>query len=495
MLTIKLRRPEHQKNSLLVCHVLAQFLVFAGFTVSFAFCFHSFSLLVDTRLIYSSCSLYLPPQQLPPSSSYSGLEELRAAHNLISQVPASLSKNAALRTLDLGHNRIDKWIGLERLGKSLKSLMQLSLAGNPLCGPPTAAAAASEDKGEEGEGEEGEGEGEYVAKVKSLFPGLKVRDGKRILMKKSHTYYETRGGEEGGGAAKDASGPGGRGKPGHPAAVGGRAGLDAKSDGAGRRKVEEGEKEKGAKSPKSKGVRVGGGAQIVEEEGGDEQESKAARKMKRKAARAAAAELVAEAERKAELAALGKPDKKGAKKRRREAEEGKERRSRSPVDVSSDDADKSKKKQRRPSEGAAADSVVETAAASDGTPAAPKQKASKTKKKKKTKHASSVGGSGGQPQEDPYSSSEELPIPGRRETKSAAAAAVPVGGDRESGVVSVVINKKRKGAVGGAAQARQGGAAPGHAEDGGRFSFDAILAARGEKETIGSGSGVSAWDT
>ncbi|CAN0541801.1 unnamed protein product, partial [Scytosiphon promiscuus] len=46
----------------------------------------------------------------------SGLEELRAAHNLISQVPASLSKNAALRTLDLGHNRIDKWVGLERLG-------------------------------------------------------------------------------------------------------------------------------------------------------------------------------------------------------------------------------------------------------------------------------------------------------------------------------------------------------------------------------------------
>ena len=448
------------------------------------------SLLLDARF-----NLILLLVVLPPASSYSGLEELRAAHNLISQVPASLSKNAALRTLDLGHNRIDKWVGLERLGKSLKSLMQLSLAGNPLCGPST--AAASEDKEEEGEGE-GEVEGEYVAKIRSLFPGLKVRDGKRILMKKSHTYYETRGADEGGGVAKDAPGPGGRGKPSHPAAaIGGRTGLGAMSEGegTGRRKVEEGEK-KGGKSPKSKGVRGGGGAKVVEEEeGAGEQESKAARKMKKKAARAAEAELAAEAERKAEVAALAKSGKQSAKKRRRDAKEGAERRSRSPVER------KKKQKQRRPSDGAAADPVVESAAATDSTTAASKQKGSKTSKKKKTKHghkgASTAGGNLGQQQEeDPYSSSEELPIPGRQATKSAPAVAVAsVGGDRESGVVSVVINKKRKGAVGGTAQARQGGVEPGRAENGGKFSFDAILEARGEKESIGLGSGVSAWDT
>lgn len=442
---------------------------------------------------------------------YSGLEELRAAHNLISQVPASLSKNAALRTLDLGHNRIEKWVGLERLGKSLKSLMQLSLAGNPLCGPP---ATASEDKEEEGEGE-GEGEGEYVAKVRSLFPGLKVRDGKRILMKKSHTYYDTRGGEEGGGAAKDVSGPGGRGKPrGHPTSVGGRAGLDGKSDGDGRRKLVEGEKKKGAKSPKSKGVRAGQGAQesgepssenVDKEEGGDQGESKAARKLKKKAARAAAAELAVEAKGKTELAALRK-DKTSAKKRRREAEEGGERRSRPSVEtaataaVLSDGAGKDRKKQRRQAEAAAAASVVEPAADTDGTAIASKHKATKPKKKTKKhdrKKTSNVGGGIGQQQEDPYSSSEELPIPGRQptKTKSATAAAMPVGGDRESGVVSVVINKKRKGAISAAAKPWQGGAAPGREEDGGRFSLGAMLEARGEKETIGLGSGVSAWDT
>lgn len=450
----------------------------------------------------SASSRFPPRDNCHPRIHCSGLEELRAAHNLISQVPVSLSKNAALRTLDLGHNRIDKWVGLERLGKSLKSVMQLSLAGNPLCGPTTAASEAKEA--------EGEGEGEYVAKVRSLFSGLKVRDGKRILMKKSHTYYDTRGGEEGGGAAKDVSGPGGREKPGHPTSVGGRAGVDAKSDGDGRRALTGGEK-KGVKTPKSKGERVGKVAQgsgescaeIVEKgEGGDDGGSKAARKLKKKAARAAAAERAAEAKGKAEVATatLEKPDKKTAKKRPREAEEEEgERRSLSPVEtavtaaVSSDGAGKNRKKQRRPSEEAAADSVVKTAADTAGTTTASKQKATKTKKKKtkRDQKASSVGGSVGQQQEDPYSSSEELPLPGRQPTKTATAAAVPVGGDRESGVVSVVINKKRKGAMGAPAKPWQGGEAPGRAE---KFSFDAMLEARGEKETIGLGSGVSAWD-
>ena len=69
----------------------------------------------------------------PNPLSSSALEELRAAHNLISEVPSSLGKNVALRTLDLGHNTIEGWGGLERVGKTLASLVQITLAGNPLC--------------------------------------------------------------------------------------------------------------------------------------------------------------------------------------------------------------------------------------------------------------------------------------------------------------------------------------------------------------------------
>lgn len=387
--------------------------------------------------------------------------------------------------------------------------MQLSLAGNPLCGPTTSAA---EGKGEEREGQE-EGEGEYVVKVRSLFPGLKVRDGKRILMKKSHTYYDNRGGEEGGAAANDVSGSGGRRKPGHPSPVGGPAGVDANSDGDGRRKPIEGEKKKRAKSPKSKEARVERGApasgdvraQIAEQEvGSNDGGSKESRKRKKKAARAAAADFAAEGKGETDAAMLGKADKKAAQKRRREAEARTERRSRSSVGtavisvVSPDDAAKSRRKQlRRSEESATGSSVVETAVDTVGTAAVSTQKATKTKKKKsKSNHdrnetsRSSVGSSVGKQQEDPYSSSDELPIPGRQPKKSAAAAALPVGGDRESGVVSVIMNKKRKGAMGAAAKPWQGEAA-----DAGGFSFDAIVEARGEKESIGLGSGVSAWDT
>lgn len=69
----------------------------------------------------------------PRPSMRSALEELRAAHNLISEVPSSLGKNVKLRTLDLGHNTIEGWGGLERVGKTLASLVQITLAGNPIC--------------------------------------------------------------------------------------------------------------------------------------------------------------------------------------------------------------------------------------------------------------------------------------------------------------------------------------------------------------------------
>ncbi|CAM9237324.1 unnamed protein product, partial [Ectocarpus sp. 4 AP-2014] len=439
--------------------------------------------------------------ELPDLSSCSGLEELRAAHNIVTQVPASLSKNAALRTLDLGHNQIDDWVGLERLGKSLKSLMQLSLSGNPICG----AAAAAEKSGT---GKE-DGEEEYVAKVRSLFPGLKVRDGKRILMKKSHTYYEQRGGEQGAGAGAGAGGgrkdsamrgttPGSGEKR---APCSGKMARPVKGDGVdGGGGVTSGDRGGGqllsgepkGESSRPKEMRVGQQGQGSGESSANMNEegagtSKEERERKRKAARKAAAE---EAQTEAAAAIANKQGRKTKKRRRREEEEGKE----ASAAALSESADKLTKKQRRRRREEGTTAVETIAAAGAATTVV-------SKKKKKTATSS---GEGGRPlqQEDPYSSSEELPIPGRGDggdslageahtAKRTADAAVPV---RGSGVVSVVINTKRKGAK---AKARQDSSAAGRPGGGGGlggFSVDAMLEARGQKETIGLGSGVSAWD-
>ncbi|CAM9623239.1 unnamed protein product, partial [Discosporangium mesarthrocarpum] len=125
-------------------------------------------------------------RELPDLSPCSALEELRAAHNRLAEVPAHLSKNTALRTLDLGHNTIQDWDGVEHL-RSLTRLVQLSLAGNPICG------AGEVDINDEGGGGQtvtpaGQPDSTYVEKMQSLFPALKVRDGRRTLLKKSHTY-------------------------------------------------------------------------------------------------------------------------------------------------------------------------------------------------------------------------------------------------------------------------------------------------------------------
>lgn len=63
----------------------------------------------------------------------SALGELRAAHNRISSLPATLAKNVALRILDVGHNNIESWSDLEEVGKVLTALVQITLAGNPVC--------------------------------------------------------------------------------------------------------------------------------------------------------------------------------------------------------------------------------------------------------------------------------------------------------------------------------------------------------------------------
>lgn len=114
---------------------------------------------------------------------------------------------------------------------------------------------------------------------------------------------------------------------------------------------------------------------------------------------------------------------------------------------------------------------------------------------------------GSRDEQDAYSSSEELPIPGERakqgahdaagkaiDAKSAARA-----GDPESGVVGVVVSRKRSRAKGSKKKTWQSDTTRvsdefGESRDDGGFSVGAMLEARGQRETVGSGSGVSAWD-
>ncbi|CAN0518353.1 unnamed protein product, partial [Ectocarpus sp. 12 AP-2014] len=351
----------------------------------------------------------------------------------------------------------------------------------------------------------------------SLFPGLKVRDGKRILMKKSHTYYEQRGGEQGAGAgagggrndsAMRGTTPGSGGKRAPGSGKMARPVMGDGVDGGGGVNFGDGEGgqlisgEPKGESSRPKEMRVGQQGQgsgesssNMDEEGAGT--SKEERKRKRKAARKAAAE---EAQTEAAAAITNKQGRKTKKRPRREEEkEGKECSGSSPVEEASaaapsESADKPTKKQRRRrrEEGITA---VETIAAAG---------AATTVVSKKIKKTATSGGGGGraQQQEDPYSSSEELPIPGRGDggdslageaptAKRTSDAAVPV---RESGVVSVVINTKRKGAKTKARQDSSAASRPGGGGGLGGFSVGAMLEARGQKETIGLGSGVSAWD-
>lgn len=459
------------------------------------------------------------------------LEELRASHNQISEVPASLAANIALRTLDLGHNEIGEWRGLEKLGKSLTSLVQLSLSGNPLCASATGVSV--EDDGGDDE--------TYVTKVMSMFPALKVRDAKRVLKKKSHTYYEQRammeldGAEKGGArvdnAKRETPGDGGRGRE-----------VEMEQDG-----------------PKSKSVKKKSKKITTREEQGSTKTGGVS-----KSSQGGVAEMGIEREEEAVVtgrkASAVKNDHERHAKRKRKSDGGGVSLGKESVTPHNEESTEprssksvKKKKIRAGDEGAGsgvmangnqtAVAVAEPEVASLDTTdslAGCKHSGSEEQRRKKNvreKNAKKRTSSTGLPSssskddaetitgsivdKDPYSSSEELPIPGAQRQRAQHQGGnhpgnTVAGVQSESGVVAVVVNhksskkKKNKRSSGNKVKVRtapsqrsgsgevgegdgEGGSDVGE-EEGGGFSMESMLMARESCMGPGVGGGVSAWD-
>lgn len=456
----------------------------------------------------------------------SALSELRASHNQVSEVPASLAANVALRTLDLGHNSIQEWRGLERLGKALTSLVQLSLSGNPLCtsSNTTVVDVATEDGEEEGSG------GTYVKKIKSIFPGLKVRDGRRVMMKKSHTYHELKtGGAAGAGGSGDDGGGDARSRGvkqrGEDPARSSKA-VKKKSKKRSSRPGLDGEGasgDKGRQTQKSEdGVTSERDGQVVVDRTSDEKNQhheKAKKTRTKKTGAAGVQENVAELCDKRFTSEEPKPK---GKKRRRDGHKN------------NDNDDVSRPAAKR-GEGTAAAAVASSTVTGpppggrgNGVTASIREdkqrKTSKDEKKKKKKTDVAIvdppaptSSSGDTTMDnDPYSSSEELPTKKNREhkQKSPANGAPPHGAvDLESGVVTVTVNqkisrhKKKRGTKNrhsgtGTNAVRKhsqsgggdgGGDGDGDGDQVASSSIEHMLKAR-QTMTLGVGSGMSAWD-
>ncbi|OQR95169.1 hypothetical protein ACHHYP_00233 [Achlya hypogyna] len=121
---------------------------------------------------------------LSDTSVLKELSELRISNNQLTALPATLANNRSLKILDACNNAIDTWEGLESLGQ-LKQLKQLNLKGNPLCG---LAADAATDKDEAEKKALDKKNKQYNFKMKRLFETLIIRDGNRILEKRTHGY-------------------------------------------------------------------------------------------------------------------------------------------------------------------------------------------------------------------------------------------------------------------------------------------------------------------
>ena len=98
---------------------------------------------------------------LPTTSIHQGwglqLTELRLSHNLLTSVPLCLKHAPKLKIVDVGHNQIFEWKYVEVLG-TLECLIQLNLAGNPICDRDN-----------------------YLTTIRELCPRVKILDGRKIV--------------------------------------------------------------------------------------------------------------------------------------------------------------------------------------------------------------------------------------------------------------------------------------------------------------------------
>ncbi|CCI40230.1 unnamed protein product [Albugo candida] len=120
--------------------------------------------------------------EIPDLSALPHLGELRLSHNNIQRVPSTLANNICLKLLDLGHNAVDDWSGVEAL-RSLEHLKQLNLRGNPIAGN-SQTVESSDSKARVVD----EKTTLYSKTMKQMFPHLVIRDGERVRGKKSHGY-------------------------------------------------------------------------------------------------------------------------------------------------------------------------------------------------------------------------------------------------------------------------------------------------------------------
>ena len=393
--------------------------------------------------------------------------------------------------------------------------------------------APSADGGAEDAESAGKMAEEYIAKVRSLFPGLKVRDGKRVLMKKSHTYYQQRaGGVDAASDPNKSPAPPPQQKKNKKRKSPAKQGSDlnsesnpdsarcsdaegvAVSDGA----VAGGPQREDARrsstdadlSLDKKDSRECSGKTRVNSKGQQVKHGKAERRLKSKKKAVGAAGKGNEGVE--EMHDTGTGSTRGNAGGRETTGSQDEVRSSSRMEA--------KKKRRRLNEESAAESSSGISGGEKTPQLRPKEVAivdgrgddEKPDRKKPSKRSKKVvreeerkSSAEVADEQDPYSSSEELPIPGRKAGQGRATAAsqsmgngkesaVSSAGDAASGVKGIVVHRKQKGSKAKIFK-KTGvqGVTPDHGERGG-FTVDAMLEARGLRETLGLGSGVSAWD-
>lgn len=358
--------------------------------------------------------------------------------------------------------------------------------------------------GAKGEVEDAEAEGQggeqYVTKVRSIFPSLKVRDGKRVLMKKSHTYYQQRTSGSDASSSRTTQSSlvspqkrnrslAERARTSSP----GRASLpNTEADALEQKGVsnpnrndytECGGESRGGSDEKNIGGAIGEEANAMDGSG-SEAELRSVRVDSGGRGKSRGQDKVHSSSR-----SKAKRQSKRVKESASELSAGIPQSNITPQSMSEEAA--------MVAEGGIDETGGKTSV-QDRPPKRPKISGEK-------KEPSAEAGDGGR-DEDPYSSSEELPIPGRWPVQGKAlvdvggkakSAILPVGVSN-SGVKEVVLHRKRKGskmkvsnmaARGDTSNQKSGD----NAED---FSVDAMLQARGLKETLGlgAGAGMSAWD-